>query len=224
MIKMNRIELCIFDMDGLLIDSEKVWRDIAIECSERYGYAVPDKLILDTMGLNDIETERRFLVSLGDDFPFREFVSRSLQFKKEYLNAHPLEKKKGLDELFAYLDQNGIRKAVATSTRKTTAEAYLKSVGLENSFDHITYGDDLKESKPRPEIYLKTAAAFDIPKESILAFEDSNNGILSAYNAGLKVVHIPDLASVEELTRKKCFAVLNDLSEAIELIEKINSI
>ena len=221
---MSRIQLCIFDMDGLLIDSETVWYKNASACSRKYGYAVPDELILDTMGLNDIETQRRFMVALGEDFPYEEFISRTVKLRKEYLDAHPLEKKKGLDELFAYLDRNGIRKAVATSTKKDHAIVSLRSTGLAECFDHITYGDDLKESKPRPEIYLKAAAAFDIPKENILAFEDSNNGILSACSAGLKVVHIPDLASVEEENRQKCFAILNDLSEAIELIEKINSL
>lgn len=210
-------------MDGLLIDSESVWYKSALACNEKYGYSVPDELVLDTMGLNGTETRRRFMIVMGEDFPYEEFISRTVEFRKEYLDTHPLKKKKGLDELFAYLDRNGIKKAVATSTRKATAEISLGKVGLENSFDHITYGDDLKESKPRPEIYLKTVSAFDIPKENILAFEDSNNGILSACSAGLKVVHIPDLAFVEEESKQMCFAVLNDLSEAIELIETINS-
>ena len=211
-------------MDGLLLDSEKVWYIGALACSEKYGYGVPKELILDTMGINGEETGRRFRNVLGDDFPFQEFISRTVALKKEYLDTHLLEKKKGLDELFSYLDENSIYKAVATSTGRSTAEQYLKKTGLIGCFDHITYGDDLKESKPRPEIYLKTIEAFDIPKENILAFEDSNNGIISAYHAGLKVVHIPDLASVEEESRKKCFAVLDDLSQAIELIEKINSL
>ena len=211
-------------MDGLLIDSETIWHTCALACSEKYGYGVPDELVLDTMGINGEETRRRFLAVLGDDFPYYEFISRTVELKREYLNSHSLNKKKGLDELFAYLDRNNIRKAVATSTNRSSAELSLKRVGLENSFDHITFGDDLKESKPRPEIYLKAISAFDIPKENILAFEDSNSGILSACNAGLKVVHIPDLASVEEENRQKCFAILNDLSEAIELIGKINSL
>ena len=211
-------------MDGLLIDSESVWYKSASACSGKYGFDVPDELILGTMGLNDTETRRRFMTAMGEDFPYDEFISRTVELRKEYLDIHPLKKKKGLDELFAYLDRNGIKKAVATSTKKDHAIRSLESTLLTDSFDHITYGDDLKESKPRPEIYLKAVSAFDFPKENILAFEDSNNGILSAYNAGLKVVHIPDLASVEEESRQKCFAVLSDLSEAIELIERINSL
>ena len=220
---MNRIELCIFDMDGLLIDSETVWYNSALACSRKYGYNVPDGLVLDTMGINDIETRRRFLALLGDGFPYDEFIGRTVEIRKEYLETHPMQKKKGVDELFDYLDENGIRRAVATSTKRKSAEQTLKKIGLWDRLDHITYGDDLKESKPRPEIYLKAASAFDIPKENIQAFEDSNSGILSACSAGLKVVHIPDLASVEEESRRKCFAVLNDLGEAVELIKKINS-
>lgn len=211
-------------MDGLLIDSEKSWYEASLICSEECGYNIPGELVLKTMGLNEAETTRQYKEALGEDFPFHRFVERTLQLQTAYLEKHPLEKKKGLDELFAYLDKNGIKKAVATSNSKIYADESLESVGILDRFDHITYGDDLKESKPRPEIYLKAAGTFDIPKKNILAFEDSNNGILSAYNAGLKVVHIPDMAIVEEDTRKKCFAVLNNLSEAIELIEKINSL
>ena len=98
---MSRIQLCIFDMDGLLIDSETVWYKNASACSRKYGYAVPDELILDTMGLNDIETQRRFMVALGEDFPYEEFISRTVELRKEYLDAHPLEKKKGLDILYS---------------------------------------------------------------------------------------------------------------------------
>ncbi len=219
---MDKIKLCIFDMDGLLIDSEKIYLLSALACSEKYGYQIPEELIYRTMGNNEAETRNRFLQTMGSDFPFDEFLEKEWAIHQDYLLHHPMEKKKGVDELLSYLEKEKIAKAIATSTQRFYADQYLKSVGLDGRFDHIVYGDDLKESKPRPEIYLKAAAAFPYKKEEILAFEDSGNGILSAVSAGLKVVHIPDLANVADEVKEKSFAVLDDLSQAVKLIEGLN--
>jgi len=219
--KNRKIQLCVFDMDGLMLDSESVYYLCARLCSEKYGYQIPDELILQTMGINERETERRFLEAMGQDFPFRAFLHNEWELQLEYMKEHPIQPKKGLFELLDHLEEKGIRKAVATSTYRIYATDYLKNAGIIDRFDHIVYGDDLTESKPRPQIYLKAIEPFDLPKENILAFEDSENGILSAYNAGLSVIHIPDLAQVKEETRKKCFRILKDLSEAIDVIEEI---
>ncbi len=221
--KNRKIQLCVFDMDGLMLDSESVYYHCAKLCSEKYGYQIPDELFLQTMGTNETETQRQFLERMGEDFPFREFLHNEWVLQLEYMKAHPIQPKKGLFELLDFLRENGIRKAVATSTYRIYATDYLKNAGIIDRFDHIVYGDDLTESKPRPQIYLRAVEHFDLPKENILAFEDSENGILSAYNAGLSVIHIPDLARVKEETRKKCFRILKDLSEAIDVIKEINS-
>lgn len=210
-------------MDGLILDSESVYFDIARVCSKQYGYNIPDDLLLKTMGVNEKETERRFLEVMGKDFPFYEFLHNEWVMQLEYMKSHPIVKKKGIDEFLDYLTASNIKKVVATSSAQYFAKDFLTDAGLIDKFDYIVYGDDLTESKPNPQIYLKAIEPFNIPKENIFAFEDSNNGILSAYNAGLKVIHIPDLAYVEDSAKEKCFAVLNNLIEAKELIEKINA-
>ena len=219
---MKKIKLCIFDMDGLLIDSEKIYLETAMECSRIFHYGVSDELIRRTMGNNLEETKRRFYETMGEDFPYEQFNRDRLVLQDEYLKNHSLEKKKGAAELLDYLDERKIRKAVATSTRRKSADRFLKSAGLSGRFDHIVYGDDLKESKPRPEIYLKAIDAFDVDKSEILAFEDSGNGILSAVGAGIEVVLIPDLAYVADEVKEKSFTVLHDLAEAVKLIDEIN--
>ena len=210
-------------MDGLLIDSEKIYFLSARACSADYHYGLTDELILSTMGLNLTATYQRFSDVLGIDFPMEDFLKHERVYHKKFLDDLGLQKKKGVDELFAYLDQNGIKKAIATSTYKKRAEMFLQMANIPGPIDHMTCGDELKESKPEPEIYLKAASAFPFDKDEILAFEDSPNGILSAYNAGLKVVHIPDLAYVSEEIKEKSFIVLDDLSQAIKLIEDLNS-
>ena len=209
-------------MDGLLIDSEKIYLFSALKCAEEYGYDYDEAFIRSTMGNNEIETKRKFLEKMGPDFSFETFLHQEWVIHQDYLSKYPMEKKKGVDELLDYLEKKGIRKVIATSTARLYAQDFLKSVQLLHRFDHIVYGDDLKQSKPEPEIYLKAIAAFPYDKEEILAFEDSGNGILSAYRAGLKVVHVPDLAYVDENIRNLSFAIFSDLSQAIDLIEKIN--
>lgn len=216
---MNRYKLCIFDMDGLLIDTEIIYLKTALQCSQLYGYNVPEELIRSTMGNNSQETKNRYMRYLGDAFPYEEFMQKRSALEREYIENNSVQKKKGCDELLDFLDEKGIRKAIATSTKRRTADRFLAITGLTGRFDHIVYGDDLKESKPRPEIYLKAAAAFPYKKEEILAFEDSGNGILSAVAAGLKVVHIPDLANVPEEIKEKSLAVFDDLSQAVKLFE-----
>ena len=219
----NNIRLCVFDMDGLMLDSETVYFHNVMECNEKYGYGVPADLVLRSLGANEIETRASYLKAMGPDFPYDEFSSRTWQIQLECMKSHPIQKKKGIIELLDYLTENNIRKVVATSSSQYYAKDFLKDAGLYDYFDHVVYGDDLTESKPAPQIYLKAIEPFGFDKENILAFEDSSNGILSAYNAGLKVVHIPDIAIVEESTKEKCFAILHDLNEAIGLIEKMNS-
>ena len=211
-------------MDGLLLDSETVYFINARRCSEIYGYHIPDELILSTMGMNENEQEKQFKAVLGNDFDFRQFLHYEWILHLQYLEEHPMQKKKGVDELFAFLEENGIAKALATSTDRQYALPPLQETGLVVRFNHLVFGDDLKESKPRPEIYLKAIDPFPLSKEQILAFEDSDNGILSACNAGLRVIHIPDLAYVSKETKEKCFAIFSDLTECIPLIEKMNSI
>ena len=219
---MKKIRLCVFDMDGLLIDSEKIYLLSALKCSETYGYGIDEELVKSTMGNNLVETKRKFLARMGEDFPFEEFLERMEVIHKDYLDNHPMEKKKGVDEILDYLDKKGIEKVIATSTFRETADRFLKSVSLNGRFDRIVYGDDLSESKPKPQIYLKAIEPFPYDKEEILAFEDSANGILSAHAAGLKVVHIPDIAYIPEEIKEKSFIVLKDLLEAIKLIDSIN--
>lgn len=219
---MNRVRLCIFDMDGLLIDSERIYLESALECSRIHNYGVSEELIRKTMGNNAEETKRRFFETMGEDFPYENFRKDRLVIQDAYLENHSVEKKKGCDELLDYLDEKKILKAVATSTRRVRANQFLKSAGLTGRFDHIVYGDDLKESKPRPEIYLRAVSAFDIDKSEILAFEDSGNGILSAVGAGIEVVLVPDLAYVADEVKEKSFTVLHDLTEAVKLIDEIN--
>ncbi len=114
-------------MDGLLIDSEKIYLLAAMKCSELYGYGINEELVKSTMGNNLPETKRKYLAAMGQDFPFEEFLERMEIIHKDYLDNNPLEKKKGVDEILDYLDTKGIQKVIATSTFRETADRFFTS-------------------------------------------------------------------------------------------------
>ena len=210
-------------MDGLLVDSENNFVETALICIDKYNYNIPEHLLYDIMGCNEKQVRKMFSDTMGKDFDFELFNQRRHEIKKIYNKTHPVLLKKGCLELFDYLNKNNIKKSLATSSNMNVVNEYL-SDDLINNFDYIVTGNQINKSKPDPQIYLKAIQPFNLLKEEILAFEDSNNGILSAYNAGLKVIYIPDISKVNDDTKKKAYICLNDLSEAINLIDKLNLI
>lgn len=205
-------------MDGILLDSESVYLINAKECNRIYNYGITDEVLNATMGSNEQDARRLFLEHLGKAFPYDEFCEREWEIQKEYMKKNPLKLKKGVIELLEFLTKHDIKKVVATSTSRNYACKCLKDAGIYNYFDEIVCGDDLKKSKPHPDIYLKAISNFDFNKDEILVFEDSNNGLLSGLNAGLKVVHVPDVAIVPQDTLDRCFKIIDNLSLAKELI------
>ena len=119
-----------------------------------------------------------------------------------------------------YLKKEKILMAVATSTDRDRAQQRLDDVKISDYFDYMICGNDLSESKPSPQIYLKVLEHFNIDKEDALVFEDSRNGLLSAYNSGIRCVVVPDICIIEEETLKKAYRVIPDLAKGIELIQE----
>lgn len=205
-------------MDGILLDSESVYLINAKECSKRFNYSLSDEVLNVTMGSNEQDARRLFLEYMGQDFAYDEFCENEWKIQKEYMEKYPLQLKKGVIELLDFLTEHSIKKVVATSTSRNYACKCLKDAGIYDYFDEIVCGDDLKKSKPNPDIYLKAISKFDIDKKDILVFEDSNNGLLAGLNAGLKVVHVPDVAIVPQSTLDRCYKIIDDLSMAKNLI------
>ena len=182
------------------------------------AYSLRDLFVFARKYVKENHVNKSFL-----SFSSRLYRDKPLQliiFAQKSLNME--DKKETFIRLLRSTGREGIEKVIATSTFRETADRFLKSVALDGRFDHIVYGDDLSESKPKPQIYLKAIEPFPYDKEEILAFEDSANGILSAHAAGLKVVHIPDIAYIPEEIKEKSFIVLKDLLEAIKLIDSLN--
>ena len=218
---MKNVKLVIFDMDGLMLDSESVYLKNAIETLEEMGFEADRDLIIATMGLRwDITAkmyEERYPVS------FEDFQKQLRIHQEAYLKKHPYEKKKGLIDLLDYLKEKGIAMAVATSTHQPSVNKRLKDAQIFDYFDHIVSGDEITEGKPSPQIYRKVLEKTGIDKDNALVFEDSGYGLASAYNAGIRCIIVPDLCVIPEEELSKAFAVLPDLSQGIGLIETLNT-
>ena len=209
----------IFDMDGLLVDSEvralKAWREVA----EKYGIPEIDKLFPKIIGMNTHTRGELFRSMYGEAFPYEvcnEEV-RSISHGSEVGNPIPL--KKGVRELLSYFRENGFRIAIASSGLYATIERRMKHHGIFEYFDVIVSGEMVKNSKPNPEIFLLCAEKLGVPPSEITVFEDSQNGIRAAFAAGMRPVMVPDLFAPEKEVAELAYAVCSSLTEVKERYE-----
>ncbi|MDO4555483.1 MAG: HAD family phosphatase [Lachnospiraceae bacterium] len=182
----------VFDMDGLMFDTERVimesWDSVGVEM----GYGPLGPHIFHTLGLNRASRKEYFFSQFGDSFPYDEFQDRYA--KDTYRRtANQVPVKEGLYELLDFLKEENYRLAVATSSSLESATHKLTQSHLENVFDVIVCGDMVTHSKPDPEIYLTAARELGQPVDRLLALEDSKNGLKAALAAGLHAIMIPDL-------------------------------
>lgn len=217
------IKLVIFDCDGVVIDSESLYLECALENCKINHFDIPIDVLKSVIGGTMVRHKQLIMDYMGSDFDFDGYMEKLRDIVTSRKKISPAPVKKGFFELMEYLKKHNICTALATSTEKERQLNNLRAVDIdEDYFDYMIFGNDIKKSKPDPEIYLKVVEHYNIDKEDILVIEDSLNGVLSGINAGLKVIYIPDIVDipkdVEELTYRK----LNNLSEVIEVIENIN--
>ena len=130
--------------------------------------------------------------------------------------------KKGVKDIFEYIRNNGLKCAVATSTRRESAEKTLHEIGVWDYLDAVVYGDEVERGKPEPDIFLRAAKAIGVNPSEAVVVEDSINGIKAGYAAGMRVVHIPDTIAIDDDIRKLTYMVCDDLNGLIDVVESIN--
>lgn len=203
----------IFDMDGVLIDSEALilngWKKIAAE----FGIADIESTLMQCIGINSVATEALFWKIYGQDFPYQKYKSMVSQIFTEEIEKNGLPVKPGVYELFQYLKENGWKIGLASSTREHIVKKEMESIGLLDSFHVIVCGDMVAHSKPHPEIYQRACELIGAEPSECYAVEDSPNGIRSAYRAGMKPIMVPDLIKPDEEIRRVLFREFKNLLE-----------
>ncbi len=210
----------IFDMDGTIFDSEQLVLDSWERIGEKYGIADVRQALTDCIGVNIQKTHEIVHAHYGKDFEFEKYRKEASTLFHEYVRENGLPLKKGARELLQYLKENEIPVGLASSTRLAVVEEELRQAGLYDYFQVVVGGDQLKRSKPEPDIYLMTCEKMGAAPESAYAVEDSHNGIRAAYSAGMMPIMVPDLLPATEEMYEKSAAVFDDLLQVMQYFKE----
>lgn len=212
----------VFDMDGLMFDTERVFAMAWDYVGEKMGLGKAGYMGLKTLGLNVEKSQQVWKEEFGDKYDPVIMRKLTKEFLTKYYSENKVPVKKGLYILLEYLKSAGYKLAVASSSPKWEVEDHMKEAGVLDYFDAIVCGDMVSKSKPEPDIYLKACEALQISTKNTYALEDSRNGLLSAYRAGCKVIMVPDLWQPDEEIEKILFAKMNDLEEVKEFLRRLD--
>lgn len=213
------IKGAVFDMDGLMIDTEKLLVRFWREASAEHGYDMTVEHVLGIRSLSRKYAIPKLKGIFGEDFDFLSVRARRIELMNSYIDEHGFDVKKGLFELLDYLKSHSYKIAVATATDLTRATAYLNRINALEYFDAIVCGDMIKNGKPEPDIYLEASKQLELEPCECVAFEDSPNGIKSAYTAGCQTIMIPDLTQPDDEVNGMLSAVYESLDKAIDYFE-----
>ncbi len=213
----------IFDMDGLMFDTEAMTRDLWDTIGAETGYMHVSVVMPETMGVRLGQEGGIFRKHFGSDFPYEAFIAEYRRRFAEKIDVQGVPVKEGLFDLLEYLKRENIPCAVASSTSRKKVLKYCDKAGVTGYFQKIICGDMVEKSKPDPQIYLTAARELGTAPERCMALEDSPNGCLSAFRAGMKTVMVPDLVQPDEAARARLFACVPTLRDVIPLLEKLRA-
>ena len=211
----------IFDMDGLMFDTERIFIQAWDYAGEKIGIGKAGYMVYKTLGMNRAASNKIWGEEFGERYQAEELRKYTKEFLQEYYAQNKVPVKKGLYVLLDYLKKKGYRLAVASSSPRWEVEKHLKDAGIAEFFECIVCGDMVEKSKPDPEIYEKACKMLGVEPEECLALEDSKNGLLSAYKAGCKPVMVPDLWQPDEEIEEILFQKFADLEQEKEYLEEL---
>lgn len=213
------VKAVVFDMDGLMVDSEALWWRACSRTSAQMGADFPYEVFLSIVGLSAELTLQRLSKHFGPDFDMAGWqTAMGRELRAMYVTGVTL--KTGVVEILDHLDALCVPRAVATSSSRPTLEASLGPHGLVERFNAIITRETVTNHKPHPEPYLAAARALGFDPADCLALEDSHNGVRSASSAGMMTVMVPDLLDPTDEIRGLCARIARDLHEVRELLTR----
>ncbi|WP_122039695.1 HAD family phosphatase [Asaia bogorensis] len=210
----------LFDMDGLLLDSETLSLDAFTLGARDLGYDMDHEFARQMIGLPGDACAQLVIDNFGPDIDLAALFRRQNIRLHELVQAGKLVLKKGVLPLLEMLDASQLPRAIATSSGRERTEAHLRHVGIYDRFDAIITRDDVTRGKPDPEPYLRAAEAIGVEPAYCLALEDSHNGARAAHAAGIRVIVVPDLMAPNEEITEKAHAIMKDLHEVCDFINR----
>ena len=204
---MDNIDLFIFDMDGILFDTETVYLEYGKKLLKELNYEVTDELVEKTTGLTNEEAKEIYLEEFGRDFPYDEITLKVYNYIIDEAQKGNIPLMTGAKEMLEFLSLRGKKMVMGTSADSFMANTLLESKGIKDYFSHIITADDVERGKPDPEVFLRGAGKMNINPSKTMVFEDSINGVKAAYGAGMMPVMIPDKLTptedIEDMLYKK---------------------
>ncbi len=208
----------LLDMDGTLLDTERVYYDSLVAALRAHGYTDDTATLCQSMvGLPGPDCEAMLHARYGERFPLAEISKAFVANRDEFLSAG-LPLKPGAVELLDALQSAECPMAIVTSSSLRTANAHLALAGIRHRFDTVLTRDDVTRGKPSPDLYLLAASRFGLKPDVCVAVEDSNHGVTAAHAAGAITIMVPDMVTPTDESRARCAAVVSDLHEVADML------
>ena len=215
------IQGVLFDMDGVILDTEKLYTRFWQEAAHTLGYPMTKEQALGMRSLSRAIGKSRIQSYFGPDADYVAIRDKRIELMNAFIEKEGVEVKPGIHELLKYLKENKIKTSIATSSPLDRALKHLSSVGLDKAFDEITTGYMVEKGKPEPDIYLFAAEKLGLKPENCLVIEDSPSGILAGSRAGCIAVMVPDQDQPDNATKELLYAKVDNLALITDLLEII---
>lgn len=211
-LNINKIKAIIFDMDGVIFDTEMVYLKVWSKVFEKYGYKMTKEIYTSVLGTGRENVKKVFVNNYGSNLPIDDMYKE----KDENL-AKEIEKgvalKAGAYEILKYLKENDFKIALATSAISKRAFKQLKQANIYKFFDAVVCRDEVEKTKPNPDIFLKAADKLNVNKSECIVIEDSSAGIKAAFNAGMIPIHVIDLKDADSDILEMAYKSFNNLND-----------
>jgi beta-phosphoglucomutase-like phosphatase (HAD superfamily) len=217
-IKLTDFSAVIFDMDGLVLDTESTYFIAWKQAAKAMGYKLAPEFCLSLSGLHFHAIEPKLIDYFGTNFNLQLFYRLSGDCWRNYVNDHGIEIKHGFFELLKLLTQQNTPFCLATNSRLINVQECLELAGIKAVFSLIITRDDVEYGKPEPDVFLKAAELLQVDIGQCLVLEDSHAGIMAASSAGAVSVFIPSIAPIDPLTLKLCDLMVDDLAQLTDIL------
>ena len=215
------LKAVIFDVDGTLLDTERIYMQAWKEAAAELGYEITDALLRKTRAINVKDAAKSFESEIGNGFSYDKTRAVRVRIAEEIIKQESPILKPGVSELLDYLAEKGIRLSVASSTHLKGTKEHLAESRILDRFEVVVGGDMVTKGKPNPDIFLKAAELLALTPQECIVVEDSPAGIRAAVSAGMKAVLVPDQAAITQEIIELSDAVLTSLCEMPAYVEEL---
>ena len=219
--KNTYIKGVLFDMDGVILDTEKLYTRFWVEAARSLGYPMTHEMALGMRSLSRQAGEKQLKAYLGDDADYFAVRETRIRMMEAFIEENGVELKPGIHELLAFLKENNIKTSVATSSPLDRTKKYLTQVGLVDEFDALVSGHMVEHGKPEPDIYIYAASNLGLKPEECLVLEDSPTGLLAAFRAGCVPVMVPDQDEPDDEVKSRVYGVVKNLQSVCGLFREV---